>query len=111
MIHTLEKKSELAKAIQFALDNSNMFNRKGWAVYFGTSEKEIDNWTQDLSAPGRDCLFLLYSIMKESDHCEKAEKILFKIYKRPSTEVSPHGKDMLPTIWEHMTKSEFDSPT
>jgi hypothetical protein len=101
-------KSLFALSISGLLDKTNLFNRREWGEFLGVSEPAISQWVGDKTIPRPDNLYMILDILQQSTDIPEAPLRSFKdMARRNAIEVSPHGKRMLPTVWEYMTRPAF----
>lgn len=101
-------KSIFALAIKALLDETNLFNRREWAEFLGVSEPAISQWVGDKTIPRPDLLYMMVDVLEHSTDVPEAPLKAFQaMAQQAATEVSPHGKRMLPTVWAYMTRPAF----
>lgn len=101
-------KSPFALAIAKLLDETNLFNRREWAEFLGVSPPAISQWVGDKTIPRPDTLYMILDILQQSTDVPEGPIKSFKaLAQRRATEVSPHGKRMLPSVWAYMMRPAF----
>lgn len=101
-------KSQFATALAALLDQTNLFSRAEWAGVLGVSAPAISQWVGDKTIPRADNLHMIVITLERSTDVPEGPIAAFKEMARcPATKVSPHGKRMLPTVWEYMTRPAF----
>src|SRR3712207_1433798 len=101
-------KSIFAAVIKALLDETNLFNRREWAEFLGVTESAISQWVGDKTIPRPDLLYMIVDVLEQSTDIPEAPLESFKdMARRVATEVSPHGRRMLPTVWAYMTRPAF----
>jgi hypothetical protein len=97
-----------ASVIKALLDDTNLFNRKEWAQFLGVSESAISQWVGNKTIPRPDLLYMMVDVLEQSTGITKGPLEAFKaMAHKPGTDVSPHGRRMLPTVWAYMTRPAF----
>jgi hypothetical protein len=106
-------RSEFAEAVYGLIYHADMFAIGGWVQFFSVvkgsfKQSQIKAWFEDESIPTPSQLFMMYDCVKNHD-CDQRWIEQFKVMaEKRSTLVSPHGKLMLPTVWQYMTRTAFD---
>jgi hypothetical protein len=108
MMNQTNSKSQFAIALIGLLDRTNLFERYEWAELLSVSEPAISQWVGDKTIPRPENLYMIVATIQQSSGVPEAPLAIFKtMAQRIATEVSPHGKRMLPTVWEYMMRPAF----
>lgn len=101
-----EKECSLfARTLKDLMDETGLFNRSEWAYMVGGTEKDIEQWVNDKTIPRADELFVIVDTLIWSDLTNEEPLAHFDQLKvLPATEVSPHGRFMLPSVVEYIRK-------
>ena len=103
-------KSPFAAALESAFDDTGLFTRKEWAKFLGVKEVSISDWVNDRNLPRPSHLSTMLLTLEGSSDVKEAPLEAFKaMAARPATEVSPHGKRMLPTVMEYAKRPVFSA--
>jgi hypothetical protein len=101
-------RSLFAETLKGLFDETNLFDRKDWSEFLGSSEQKIQNWLEDREIPRPDHLFMIIEVLKNSDGVRREPIKRFEtVSTQRATEVSPFGKLMLPTVKEYMERPAF----
>jgi hypothetical protein len=108
MMNVKNNKSAFALSLTELLDNTNLFDRREWSEVLGVTEPAISQWVGDKTIPRPDNLHMIVITLERSSGVNRAPLRSFKsMAQLKATEVSPHGKRMLPSVWEYMMRPAF----
>lgn len=101
-------RSPFAETLKSLLDETNLFDRAGWADYLLISAAAISQWLHDKTVPRPDLLYMIHDTLTMSDGVSPQQLRAFKtMAERPATDVSPLGSRMTPTVWEYMMATSY----
>lgn len=99
--------SDFALALNRVLDKTGLFSRAQWAEYLDVSEADISQWLDDKTIPRSDILFVTLDTLSGSDVPQESVSEFRTMAEKLSTEVSPNGEQMLPSVSEYMIRPMF----
>lgn len=105
---TRSNMSQFAVILRKLLDDTNLFNRGGWAYLLGTSTSCIEEWVTDVSIPSPHHLsMLILALQSSSDIDVSILAEYYSIANVRATTISPHGALMLPTVDVYCKRPQF----
>lgn len=102
--------SPFAVALKDLLDATEFYTRLQWAQFFDIEESTIHEWITDTALPSSGTLRMMLDILHSRARVREPLDRFNKLTKRPSTEISPLGEFMAPTVEDYlssMTLSAF----
>ncbi|MES3005206.1 MAG: hypothetical protein V4690_03830 [Patescibacteria group bacterium] len=101
--------SPFAVALKKLLDETQYFSRPQWARFLSVPEEKIEDWVSDRALPVSHIMKVIVEILEATTGTKKALKDFEEMSSMSSTEVSPFGEFMSPTVQEYLNVSLFVS--
>lgn len=101
-------RSRFAESLARLLDETNLFKRSQWAEFLSVTPAALSQWVNDVTIPKPDRLYMIFEVLRQSDGVPAEVLDAFReTAQARSTQVSPHGRRMLPTVWDYMMRPAF----
>jgi hypothetical protein len=102
-----KKPSLLAQMLTRIIDESQLLSREEWVEFLcGMSPRltpeEVWGWEHDKSVPSAQIMRMIVRMVEERDVSADLKRDLGELLDKPGCEISPHGKDLLPTLGHYV---------
>lgn len=102
--------SLFARTLKDLMDETGLFDRRMWAALLGVTDETVNQWITDKAIPTSERLWVLVDVLRGSDlKNEEPLSQYEKIASLPTTEVSPFGRFMLPTLSDYADRQMLGS--
>lgn len=99
--------SPFAAALKNLFDTTNFYSRAEWSRFLRVDEAVISTWVTDQAVPTGDKLSMMLDLLRLRGTQQVPLVEFDTLAQRPSTEVSPFGDFLAPTVATYLKQSTF----